>query len=192
MDEHGKIFVQTYIEGKLLSSNPKIEPPAAATFAQFVSSVQQWFESYERNMEELEERKQQLQQLSRLLEESQAREEAFQDKLQEMQIQFLQLQKENVRLVTGGSDDCTIEELQLLERTLERSKALVSTRISIMSSRKDQAEKKTRCTICGEKEKDIIFLPCGHRTSCQNCSKKLLTCPVCQVQIVSRVVTYDL
>jgi hypothetical protein len=42
----------------------------------------------------------------------------------------------------------------VLERTLERSRALVSTRISIMNSRVALAEK-SRCLHCAEQSKEV-------------------------------------
>ena len=36
------------------------------------------------------------------------------------------------------------------------------------------------CKICLSKEKTIIFLPCGHYLSCNDCILQLKTCPVCR------------
>ncbi|ELR22656.1 radial spoke head 10 B family protein, putative [Acanthamoeba castellanii str. Neff] len=83
-----------------------------------------------------------------------------------------------------------VQELQVLERTLERSRALVSTRISIMNSRVALAEK-SRCLHCSEKSKEVVFVPCGHRALCQACATPVLLCPVCDVPIASKVVSYD-
>lgn len=97
----------------------------------------------------------------------------------------------------------------MLERTLERSRALVSTRISIINSRAALAEK-SRCLQCSERSKEvstlsiiqlklfaylfpyqIVFVPCGHRALCQPCAMSVLTCPVCETHVTSRVVSYD-
>jgi len=101
----------------------------------------------------------------------------------------------------------------MLERTLERSHALISTRISIMNSRAVLAEK-SRCLKCSEGRKEvhqtlflfltsnestsinfnptqIVFVPCGHRSLCQVCASSILTCPVCEMAITSKVTSYD-
>ena len=40
----------------------------------------------------------------------------------------------------------------------------------------------TNCEICMERERDVVFVPCGH-TSCEQCSKKLKKCHVCREDI---------
>ena len=39
------------------------------------------------------------------------------------------------------------------------------------------------CNICEDKEKSIVFDPCGHVVCCVNCSIPLKTCPICRVEI---------
>lgn len=36
------------------------------------------------------------------------------------------------------------------------------------------------CNICYVSEKDCVFYPCKHNTSCIKCSKMIKQCPVCR------------
>jgi len=46
------------------------------------------------------------------------------------------------------------------------------------------------CKICLEKEASIVFLPCGHLCSCENCAPALRVCAVCRAPIQGLVRTY--
>jgi len=46
------------------------------------------------------------------------------------------------------------------------------------------------CKICLEKEASIVFLPCGHLCSCENCAPALSVCAVCRAPIQGLVKTY--
>lgn len=39
------------------------------------------------------------------------------------------------------------------------------------------------CVICMDHECEIIFIPCGHIASCNNCSTNILSCPLCRIDI---------
>jgi len=39
------------------------------------------------------------------------------------------------------------------------------------------------CTICMDKNKNIIFYPCRHFYCCSHCSKSLDICPICRCDI---------
>lgn len=39
------------------------------------------------------------------------------------------------------------------------------------------------CKICFEHEASVVFLPCGHLSSCTTCATALSSCPVCRAQI---------
>lgn len=43
------------------------------------------------------------------------------------------------------------------------------------------------CIICIEKQKSIVFSPCGHFYSCDLCSFQLKQCPVCRNVIISKI-----
>lgn len=50
------------------------------------------------------------------------------------------------------------------------------------SSRSIQ-ETSTICRICLEKDREIVFMPCGHLISCRECGAKLDNCAICRKQI---------
>ncbi|KAL6442673.1 hypothetical protein ACFW04_002645 [Cataglyphis niger] len=39
------------------------------------------------------------------------------------------------------------------------------------------------CKICMDNELAIVFLPCGHLATCDNCTPALTTCPLCRLKI---------
>ncbi|XP_053378476.1 baculoviral IAP repeat-containing protein 7-A-like [Mercenaria mercenaria] len=50
-----------------------------------------------------------------------------------------------------------------------------------------QLKNNMTCKICLDSEADIVFLPCGHITSCAMCSPALRRCPVCRVLVKGRI-----
>ncbi|RZC18428.1 inhibitor of apoptosis 2 [Asbolus verrucosus] len=46
------------------------------------------------------------------------------------------------------------------------------------------------CKICMDAEVGIVFLPCGHLTTCVNCAPNLEDCPVCRSAIKATVRTF--
>ncbi|XP_069136391.1 uncharacterized protein [Argopecten irradians] len=51
-------------------------------------------------------------------------------------------------------------------------------------------KKKFRCKVCDEKERCIVFVPCGHRVTCKSCGEQASTCPHCYSKIYQRYKTY--
>ncbi|KAL1492140.1 hypothetical protein ABEB36_012628 [Hypothenemus hampei] len=47
-----------------------------------------------------------------------------------------------------------------------------------------------QCKICMDAEVGIVFLPCGHLTTCVNCAPNLEDCPVCRSAIKATVRTF--
>ncbi|XP_075680396.1 RCC1 and BTB domain-containing protein 1-like [Dermatophagoides pteronyssinus] len=47
-----------------------------------------------------------------------------------------------------------------------------------------------RCSICCDREVQIVFLPCQHLTSCEQCSKRMKNCPICRANINRRSRVY--
>ena len=43
------------------------------------------------------------------------------------------------------------------------------------------------CTICMENPKSMVLIPCGHFYTCNECSIKLLKCPICRCEITERI-----
>ncbi|XP_045185990.2 baculoviral IAP repeat-containing protein 2-like [Mercenaria mercenaria] len=50
-----------------------------------------------------------------------------------------------------------------------------------------QLKENMTCKICFDSEADIVFLPCGHLTSCAMCSPALRKCPMCRVLVKGRI-----
>jgi hypothetical protein len=46
------------------------------------------------------------------------------------------------------------------------------------------------CCICLENPKNMIFLPCGHVCTCQDCAPGLENCPICRGPITGKVKAY--
>jgi hypothetical protein len=53
-----------------------------------------------------------------------------------------------------------------------------------------EGQAKEECSICMDKKSRIAFIPCGHIVTCEDCSKRVQTCPCCRRVIDSRLVTY--
>lgn len=44
------------------------------------------------------------------------------------------------------------------------------------------------CVVCFEKQREIAFVPCGHRCCCSDCSKMVLeNCPLCRAKFTSKI-----
>jgi hypothetical protein len=41
----------------------------------------------------------------------------------------------------------------------------------------------TRCRVCFDKKKCIVFLPCGHLCTCSDCAAAVKKCPICRIYI---------
>nr|XP_057919424.1 E3 ubiquitin-protein ligase XIAP [Doryrhamphus excisus] len=54
--------------------------------------------------------------------------------------------------------------------------------------RKLQREK--QCKVCMDRDTCIVFIPCGHLATCEECSQALVKCPICCGSITQRVKTY--
>jgi len=47
------------------------------------------------------------------------------------------------------------------------------------------------CKVCWEKDKEIVFIPCGHFSTCSECGLRFEKCPVCRAKIKSIVKSYS-
>lgn len=54
--------------------------------------------------------------------------------------------------------------------------------------RKLQREK--QCKICMDRDICMVFIPCGHLVSCNECSTSLNKCPICCTAIMQKIKTY--
>jgi hypothetical protein len=53
-----------------------------------------------------------------------------------------------------------------------------------------QNAKSSECCVCMDAEANIVFIPCGHLCSCQECSKEISFCPICRTGITMTQITY--
>ena len=71
-----------------------------------------------------------------------------------------------------------------------------SPKISLINPEGNKNEKKeikdenNRCSICLDKNKCMLFLPCKHVSCCKECAEKLDRCPLCRNLIESKTIIY--
>ena len=46
-------------------------------------------------------------------------------------------------------------------------------------------------TICLEKDRDVVFMPCFHLVACWDCSKRMCECPICRKNIGQKRRVYN-
>ncbi|CAG2217571.1 BIRC7_8 [Mytilus edulis] len=56
-----------------------------------------------------------------------------------------------------------------------------------ISQENQEMKEQTQCKICCEMPVSIVFLPCGHLSSCSQCAPALKSCPVCRSEIKGSV-----
>lgn len=65
------------------------------------------------------------------------------------------------------------------------SQSFLVKKIVLQNSQTTEIEKNKEndCVICYENEKNAIFLPCKHNSTCMKCATKLKICPICRGKI---------
>jgi len=103
-------------------------------------------------------------------------------------IQQLELEDANVMGVRlprdKPTDTKTLAEVLKIVRELEED--LTAHQQRIWSEKEDEKQ----CTICAERQKDTVLVPCGH-FFCSVCSRRVEICPNCRKRIERRVRTFD-
>ncbi|XP_035505842.1 E3 ubiquitin-protein ligase XIAP [Scophthalmus maximus] len=51
-------------------------------------------------------------------------------------------------------------------------------------------QREKQCKICMDRDISIVFIPCGHLVTCEQCSKSLIKCPICCGAISQKLKTY--
>lgn len=54
----------------------------------------------------------------------------------------------------------------------------------------EKIKERQQCIVCMERDKCVVFNPCGHIVSCLECSNKLTQCPNCRANILEKRVVY--
>lgn len=50
---------------------------------------------------------------------------------------------------------------------------------------------RTMCTKCGQNQRSVVLIPCGHLVLCDLCAWRELQCPVCHSQILRRLRSFQ-
>lgn len=50
-------------------------------------------------------------------------------------------------------------------------------------------EKWQECFICCDRDANLVYVPCGHLASCENCGRQVSSCPICK-QIPTSVIEF--
>ncbi|PAA65466.1 hypothetical protein BOX15_Mlig010769g1 [Macrostomum lignano] len=58
--------------------------------------------------------------------------------------------------------------------------------INALASRLECLLQERTCCLCSDQPISIVLVPCSHMLSCQDCSAKLLECPICRGQIAGK------
>jgi len=103
-------------------------------------------------------------------------------------LRLLEIKDANVMGVRLPRDKPTdtkkLAEVIKVIRELERD--LIAYQQRIWSEKEDEKQ----CTICAERNKNMVLVPCGH-FFCSICAHAVEQCPNCRKQIESRVRTFD-
>lgn len=73
------------------------------------------------------------------------------------------------------------------DQEYDRSKKRVLKDLQSMQDSDDEGKEDTECKICFNKQRAVVFLPCGHFVCCSKCGLKITKCPICRVAIMSIV-----
>ena len=96
------------------------------------------------------------------------------------------------RLAMSSGSRCQICEEKL---TTELWQSLNSTPSSTAFSFSPLSRETPDCTICCERKRDFLFIPCGHRGFCEECANELLRtkslCPFCRSSVTGKQRVHD-
>lgn len=51
------------------------------------------------------------------------------------------------------------------------------------STESQEEPKHDQCLVCGQTQRQMVFIPCGHVTSCDSCSKRSSNCQLCDALV---------
>ncbi|XP_049898871.1 E3 ubiquitin-protein ligase XIAP [Epinephelus moara] len=89
-----------------------------------------------------------------------------------------------------GSSYSTLKALieDCLNNTPDSDAAKTQDEDPLEKLRKLQREK--QCKICMDRDICMVFIPCGHLVTCNECSESLIKCPICCGAISQKIKTY--
>ena len=87
--------------------------------------------------------------------------------------------------------DDELENLEArLEAALDQIRREHKRRLVSEKSRLRASLDQNTCAVCLEAPKCIMFDPCNHICACEGCGAKVSKCPLCQIDVRSRVKVY--
>lgn len=73
------------------------------------------------------------------------------------------------------------------QRRLEQQLQSVERRHAAECRGRQSLEEEQACIVCSELAKTVLFLPCRHLCTCENCAAQLSLCPICRAVISEKV-----
>ena len=110
------------------------------------------------------------------------KEQALEQKERMIQLERQQLKRERQLLQ---------QERQMMRNQEQTPKAEIYKQLHEIEKENRRLRMQRLCKICMEKEVQVVFIPCGHLVSCQQCAQCLtdenLKCPMCRENIEGKV-----
>ena len=78
-----------------------------------------------------------------------------------------------------------LKELDIDHSGLQSLRELNEQVVSLQKRISDRIREEEKCKICMENKINTLLIPCGHLAFCEQCSKKIKTCPFCKGPITS-------
>jgi len=101
------------------------------------------------------------------------------------------LQHSHNRLSGQSIISLSLKELEQLEDTIKSTlKKIEHQKQDVISRLLAQIKEQKTCILCIDKDKEIVFVPCGHLCTCSVCAQSLIKCPVCRSNIQQRIKTF--
>ncbi|XP_012264181.2 baculoviral IAP repeat-containing protein 7 [Athalia rosae] len=85
----------------------------------------------------------------------------------------------------------TTKEQHVSQSTMEPKESTITDDSSVSLEEENRRLKEARlCKICMDREVAVVFLPCGHLSTCAHCAPSLKHCPMCRQEIRATVRTF--
>jgi len=85
----------------------------------------------------------------------------------------------------------TVESIVELESLSSRLKSSLQRVMKEIATRESEEDSKRLCIICVDRDRSIVFTPCGHFCCCVECSGSFDECPICRGQIQHKQKLYQ-
>jgi hypothetical protein len=74
-----------------------------------------------------------------------------------------------------------------INKIIKNFKLNQDSRNDLTNKIEEDSDDQDLCIICMDNKKSIVFLPCTHMHTCQECSNQLDNCPVCRGNILKKI-----